>query len=257
MLNVVPMGIARSHARHGSSEPVSRLVKPSSLVQHERPAISDAAMTFLPQASVLATFSVACLVVFITPGPDMSLFLARTVSGGRKAGLAAMLGTMLGCCIHTMLVALGLSALLAASAGAFTVIKLVGGLYLLWLAVDAIRRGSALTMRPGPAEGDVSTWKSFLVGLCVDLTNPKIVLFFVTFLPQFVMADDPHASAKLVFLGLYYVAFTMPLAALLILVAERALSALRRRPRIMRGIDYLFACVFGAFAIKILAMEGR
>jgi threonine/homoserine/homoserine lactone efflux protein len=214
-------------------------------------------MTFVPVASVLLTFSVACLVVFITPGPDMSLFLAKTVAGGRKAGLAAMLGTMLGCCIHTMLVALGLSALLAASTTAFTVIKLVGGLYLLWLAVGAIRHGSALNMRPGAGEAGAPVWKSFLIGLGVDLTNPKIVLFFVTFLPQFVTADDPHAAAKLVFLGLYYVAFTMPLAALLILVAERVISALRRRPRIMRGIDYLFACVFGAFAIKILAMEGR
>lgn len=214
-------------------------------------------MTFVPVASVLLTFSVACLVVFITPGPDMSLFLAKTVAGGRKAGLAAMLGTMLGCCIHTMLVALGLSALLAASATAFTIIKLVGGLYLLWLAIDAIRHGSALNMRPRAGESGAPAWKCFLIGLGVDLTNPKIVLFFVTFLPQFVMADDPHASAKLVFLGLYYVAFTMPLAALLILVAERVISALRQRPRIMRGIDYLFACVFGAFAIKILAMEGR
>ncbi|SEC89424.1 Threonine/homoserine/homoserine lactone efflux protein [Rhizobiales bacterium GAS191] len=216
-------------------------------------------MTFLPDISVLLAFSVACLVVFVTPGPDMSLFLAKTVEGGRKAGLAAMLGTMLGCCVHTMLVALGLSALLATSTTAFTIIKLVGGLYLLWLAVGAIRHGSALNVRSGAegAKSRVSMRRSFFIGLGVDLTNPKIVLFFVTFLPQFVMADDPHAAAKLVFLGLYYVAFTLPLAALLILVAERVIAALRRRPRIMRAIDYLFAGVFGAFAIKILAMEGR
>src|SRR5665213_2271980 len=134
-------------------------------------------MTFLPTAPVLLAFSIACLVVFVTPGPDMSLFLARTIAGGKKAGFAAMLGTMLGCCVHTMLVALGVKALLAASTTAFTLIKLVGGLYLLWLAIDAVRRGSALNVREGGARGPVSAWRSFLLGLGVDLTNPKIVLF--------------------------------------------------------------------------------
>ena len=74
-------------------------------------------MTFLPEATVLVAYSVACFVLFITPGPDMSLFLAKTISGGRKAGIAAMLGAQAGCCVHTMLAALGLSALLAASEG--------------------------------------------------------------------------------------------------------------------------------------------
>src|SRR5919202_3932945 len=111
-------------------------------------------MTFLPEPAVLLAYSVACVVLFITPGPDMSLFLAKTVSGGRQAGIASMLGAQAGCCVHTLLAALGLSALLAASATAFTVLKTVGALYLLWLAVDAVRRGSALNLK-GPARGAV------------------------------------------------------------------------------------------------------
>src|SRR5919199_3583388 len=98
-------------------------------------------MTFLPEPAVLLTYTAACFVLFITPGPDMSLFLAKTVTGGRKAGLAAMLGAQAGCCVHTLLAALGLSALLAASATAFTALKVVGALYLLWLAIDAGRPG--------------------------------------------------------------------------------------------------------------------
>src|SRR5215203_2425313 len=101
-------------------------------------------MTFLPDWSTLLTYSVAAFVLFITPGPDMSLFLAKTMAGGRKAGMAAMLGAMVGCCVHTLLAALGLSALLAASVAAFTVLKIVGALYLLWMAFDAVRNGSAL-----------------------------------------------------------------------------------------------------------------
>ena len=213
-------------------------------------------MTFLPDATVLVAYSVACFVLFITPGPDMSLFLAKTVSGGRKAGIAAMLGAQAGCCVHTMLAALGLSALLAASATAFLVLKLVGGLYLLWLAVDAIRHGSALNVRRD-AGTEESVWRTFVLGVGVNLTNPKVVLFFVTFLPQFVSAGDPYAAQKLVFFGLYFVLFNLPLCALMVLGADRVLALLKRRPRVMRAIDYVFAGIFGAFAVKILAMPGR
>jgi threonine/homoserine/homoserine lactone efflux protein len=213
-------------------------------------------VTFLPEASVLLAYSLACFVLFITPGPDMSLFLAKTVAGGRQAGMAAMLGAMTGGCVHTLLAALGLSALLAASATAFTILKIVGALYLLWLAVDAIRNGSALTLKDENRR-DVSAWRTFLLGLGVNLTNPKIVLFFVTFLPQFVTSDDPYAAEKLLFLGLYFIAFSTPLAALMILGADRVIALLRGRPRLMRVIDYTFAGLFGAFALKILASSNR
>lgn len=213
-------------------------------------------MTFLPDLSTLVTYSLACALLFITPGPDMSLFLAKTVAGGRKAGMAAMLGAMAGCCVHTLLAALGLSALLAASVTAFTVLKIVGAFYLLWLAVEAVRHGSALHVRE---EGriEVSFWKTFMVGVGINLTNPKVVLFFVTFLPQFVQAGDPHAADKLLFLGLYFVALTGPMGAAMIMGADKVLAALRSRPKLLRGIDYSFAGLFSAFALKILATSAR
>lgn len=213
-------------------------------------------MSFVPDLSVLAAYSLACFVLFVTPGPDMSLFLAKTVAGGRKAGIAAMLGAMAGCCVHTLLAALGLSALLAASATAFTVLKVVGALYLVWLAVDAIRHGSALNVRDGKKE-QTSFGRTFLVGVGINLTNPKIVLFFVTFLPQFVAAHDPHAAGKLLFLGLYFIAFSIPLGIAMILAADKVLAALRGHPRLLRGMDYAFAGLFGTFALKILATQAR
>jgi len=214
------------------------------------------AESFIPEPNVLLTYSLACFVLFITPGPDMSLFLAKTMTRGRTHGMAAMAGALSGCCVHTLLAALGLSALLAASATAFTALKIVGALYLLWLAVDAVRHGSALNLRDGNV-GDGSVLRTFLVGVGINLTNPKVVLFFVTFLPQFVEAGDPHASGKLVFLGLYMIAFSAPLAALMIMSAERVVALLRGRPRVMRAIDYSFAGLFGAFAVKILAASAR
>ena len=213
-------------------------------------------MPFLPEPAILLAYTLACVVLFVTPGPDMSLFLSKTLSGGRRAGLAAMCGAMAGCVIHTLLAALGLSALIAASATAFTVLKIVGALYLLWLAVDAVRRGSALnvTSTTRPPEPIART---FMVGLGINLTNPKIVLFFVTFLPQFVSASDADAAGKLVFLGLYFVAVSTPLAALMIVGAERVIALARSRPRLMRAVDYVFAGVFGLFALKIAAAENR
>ena len=150
-------------------------------------------MDFLPDLHTLILYSLACIMLFITPGPDMSLWLARTISGGRRGGTAAMLGTQVGCLCHTVFAAVGLSALLAASAPAFAAMKIIGALYLLWLAFNAIRSGSALNVK---AEGKPagSFWSTFMTGLGINITNPKVVLFFLTFLPQFV---DPTATVPL------------------------------------------------------------
>jgi len=208
-------------------------------------------MTFLPDLQILILYTGACIVLFATPGPDMSLFLAKTVQGGRAAGIAAMLGAMAGGAVHTLLAALGLSALLAASETAFGVLKVVGGLYLLWLAIDAIRNGSALNVRAaGPKR--LSLRATFMLGVGVNLANPKVILFFVTFLPQFVAAGDPNAAGKLVFLGLWFIAVSIPLGVAMILAADRVLAAVKARPRLLRAIDFGFAGVFGLFALKIL-----
>jgi threonine/homoserine/homoserine lactone efflux protein len=213
-------------------------------------------MQFIPDAQTLTAYTLASVILFATPGPDMSLFLARTIAGGRMAGIASMAGASFGCLVHTALAAVGLSALIAASPAAFGVVKIGGALYLLWLAIDAIRNGSALN----PASDDkppASLRRTFLMGVMVNLSNPKVVLFFVTFLPQFVQADDPHAAAKLAFLGVYMLIVTLPLAVLMILGAERMVEGLRRRPRVMRSIDYIFAGFFGAFAARTLLVESR
>jgi len=213
-------------------------------------------MAFLPDASVLLAYSLAAFVLFITPGPDMSLFLAKTVAGGRQAGIAAMTGASLGNVVHSLLAAFGLSALIAASPSLFLALKVAGAIYLLWLAIDAVRNGSSLNVR-GEQPKPVALWPTLALGLTVNLTNPKVVLFYLTFLPQFVDAHDPHAAAKLLFLGIYFVALAYPLGVLLILGAERVVGGLKARPRVLRAIDWLFACVFGAFAVRILATQAR
>jgi threonine/homoserine/homoserine lactone efflux protein len=208
-------------------------------------------MSFLPSPEALAAFTVASLILALTPGPDMTLFLGQTLTAGRSRGIAAMLGACTGLLVHSMLVAFGLSALLVASATAFTVIKIVGAVYLVFLGYQAIRHGSALTLQHGAAKPR-PLMQVYLMGLGVNLLNPKIVMFFLTFLPQFVSAHDPQAPAKLLFLGLYFIVLGIPTCALLIVMAEQFTGALRRSPRAMRIVDWSFAGIMGAFALRLL-----
>jgi threonine/homoserine/homoserine lactone efflux protein len=213
-------------------------------------------MDFLPESTVIIPFALAVFVIAITPGPDMTLFVGRALSQGRAAGLACMFGAMTGIMIHTLLVALGLSALLAASPQAFLVLKIGGAAYLLFLAYQAIRHGSAFSpdkvARPGR-----SLLRNWATGLGINLLNPKIVLFFMTFLPQFVSPGDPHAAQKLVFLGLLFIPLSLPITVPMVLAADAFSAFLRRAPKVMRAIDYLFAGVFAAFALRILTTQAR
>jgi threonine/homoserine/homoserine lactone efflux protein len=123
-------------------------------------------MSYVPDLPVLLAFTLAGVVLFATPGPDMSLWLARTLQGGRRAGMAAMLGTSTGCLVHAALAAGGISVLIAASPVAFAVLKVVGALYLLWLAWGAIRHGSVLPSGGvAPVGRALSLGRTYLGGL--------------------------------------------------------------------------------------------
>ncbi|WP_182086038.1 LysE family translocator [Aureimonas sp. ME7] len=208
-------------------------------------------MTFLPDAPAFLAFTLAAVILTITPGPDMTLFLGRTLAQGRAAGFAAYLGACTGSLIHTTLAAVGLSALIAASPEAFMALKVVGAAYLVWLAVQAIRKGSSFSVERTlkPRQSFRTNW---MTGVGVNLLNPKIILFFVTFLPQFVAAGDIHAGGKLFFLGVYFLVVATPITVAMILAADRIAATLKRRPGVMRFIDWLFASVFSAFAVHIL-----
>ena len=204
----------------------------------------------------MLAFTAAGLLLAATPGPDMALFLSKTLSGGRRAGFAALGGAMTGLVFHAFAAALGLSALLAASSQAYGAIKLAGAAYLLWLAYGALRHGSALRLE-GADQTEQSLFSNFLTGLGINLTNPKIIIFFVTFLPQFIEAGDAHASGKLLFLGLYFLCIGMAFCSGLILVASRFVAAAKRNPRAMRAFDFGFAGLMGAFAARLILAQAR
>lgn len=213
-------------------------------------------MDFLPSLPVFIAFLAAAFVLTITPGPDMIFFLGKAISQSRAAGFAALAGASFGTIIHTIMVAVGLSALLAASTTAFTVLKVVGALYLGWLAYDAIKGGSAFTLEANKTK-PMPLVRIFIKAVGINLLNPKIIVFFVTFLPQFVSADDTNAFGKLLFLGIMFPIIAAPIITPIIIYADKIAITLRASPKIARMIDYIFATVLGAFAIKLLLTQAR
>jgi threonine/homoserine/homoserine lactone efflux protein len=213
-------------------------------------------MSFLPSLPLLLAYFVACAVLAATPGPDMALFLQKTLGGGRSHGFAALAGAMTGILAHTFAAALGLSALIAASSRLYGALKIVGALYLLWLAYNALRRGAASRFETRGAPS-ASLGKTYLTGVLINLTNPKIVLFFVTFLPQFVDPGEASPAPKFFFLGAAFVAIALVVNGLLILIAARFVAVARANPRAVRLFDYAIAGVMGGFAARLLIAQGK
>ncbi len=213
-------------------------------------------MSFLPTTPIYLAYLAACLLLALTPGPDMALFMQKTLSGGRAHGLAALGGAMAGVLVHTFAAALGLSALIAASSRLYGGLKIVGALYLLWLAISALRHGSALKLASGAAV-ETTLGRSFLTGALINLTNPKIILFFVTFLPQFIEAGDADATPKFFALGATFVCVGSLVNAALIVVASRFVASVRAHPKAMRGFDYAVAALMSGFAARLLIAADR
>jgi threonine/homoserine/homoserine lactone efflux protein len=152
----------------------------------------------------LALFVISGLLLNFTPGADTLYIVGRSTLQGTRAGAVAALGIGAGCCVHMLAAALGLSALLAASATAFTVVKLIGAAYLVYLGVSLWRSGP-----PTPAAGKAPARRApmrivFAQGVLTNVLNPKVALFFLAFLPQFVDADAPHKLVAFLFLGLVF-----------------------------------------------------
>ena len=213
-------------------------------------------MSFLPDIGTILAFALASVVLIVTPGPDMALQISRTVNYGRAHGVATALGSNVGILVHSALVAFGISVLIVAAPIAFMTLKIVGALYLIWLAVQAVLFGGGLPI--AEAKGPQPRLsQSFAAGIMINLLNPKVVLFFITFLPQFVAQEDPAAAQKLFFLGGEFALIYLPCCLLLILAAGRIAHIFRTSKWVAKVLNYSFAAVFAGFAVIILTAQAR
>lgn len=181
-------------------------------------------------ADTLLTFAVASIAIIVIPGPSVLFIVGRSIASGRRAGVLSVIGNALGTIPAVLAVAFGVGAIVASSVVAFTAIKILGGLYLVWLGVQAIRHRGA-----GQVDGSVAAPRStralLAQGFVVGLTNPKTIAFFVAVLPQFVDPSSGPVWAQLLILGLTFQALALACDTVWALAAGTARAWFARSPR--------------------------
>jgi threonine/homoserine/homoserine lactone efflux protein len=202
-------------------------------------------------------FILSGLLLNVTPGPDTAYIIGRSIQLGWRGGAAAALGISCGCLVHVFGAAIGLSALLMTSAAAFAVLKLAGAAYLLFTGVQM------LLSRPRPVadvtmqEDAIPLRRVFWQGALTNALNPKVALFFLAFLPQFVAADSPHKTAAFLTLGLIFI-FNGTLWCLAVAAfAARAASRIRHSEGVMLWINRVLGGMFVYLGIRVAMLQTR
>lgn len=197
-------------------------------------------------------FLAAAVLITVSPGPDNLMVLGFGISRGRAEGIAFGLGCGLGCLSHTLLATLGVSALIAASPAAFLTLKICGGLYLIWLGVQALRsRGQVKVTEAW--RGDDSLARLFTRGMLANAINPKVVLFFLSFLPQFVIAEHGQIAWQTAQLGLVFTVQAALLFALLGYFSGSVGQWLQRHGRAGVWLGRLAGTIFVALGVRLIA----
>jgi threonine/homoserine/homoserine lactone efflux protein len=195
-------------------------------------------------------FIATAVVLIITPGQDTFFILGRSLAGGRRAGISAALGVSVGTVIHTVFAALGLSALLATSPYAFMTVKFAGAAYLMYIGVRALlARGNGLPTDDGGAA--VGHWSAFRQGILTNLLNPKVALFFLALLPQFIAADSRQKVVAFLALGLSFVTLGVVWCVMLAVAAAKLRGAFLRRPSMAQVLNKVAGAMFIGLGLKL------
>jgi threonine/homoserine/homoserine lactone efflux protein len=201
-------------------------------------------------------FVTAVFLLCVTPGPDTAYIVSRSLAQGPRAGALSALGISLGCCLHCLLCAFGVTALLAASPSAFAIIKFAGALYLiflgariLWSARQLVREGASRTLAQGPvARG---AWALIVQGFLTNVANPKVILFFIAFFPQFVATDSPSKPVSLLVLGALFVVIITLYNIVMAWLAGSITARIRAVPRVSLWLERGLGGAFIALGLRI------
>lgn len=201
-------------------------------------------------------FIISALLLNVTPGPDTAYIIGRSLQLGWRGGAAAALGIGAGCLVHVSAAAIGLSALLAASSAAFSLVKWVGAAYLCFIGVKMLLSRQSVPVAAA-VSGAVGLCQVFLQGALTNALNPKVALFFLAFLPQFVAADSPHKAAAFALLGLIFV-FNGTLWCLGVAAfAASAAGRIRQSGRALVWINRSLGGLFVYLGVRIAMLETR
>ncbi len=198
-------------------------------------------------------FAVSAFALSVTPGPDLAYVVGQSLANGRRAGIISAAGVAIGSCTHTVASALGLTALLAASPVLFTIVKFLGAAYLIWLGLKMIigsrQHGTARVTVVAPPM--VNTHSLLLRGFLTTITNPKVLLFFIAFFPQFVSVGGDNQVTSFLLLGLAYALIGFVCDATFGWLAGSAAGAISRNQQIRIWIDRVVGTAFIALGLRI------
>lgn len=199
-------------------------------------------------------FIATASLLVITPGQDTFFILGRSLSGGRAEGIAAALGITVGSVIHTLAAALGLSALLATSPYAFMVVKFAGAAYLIYIGVRALLTRAHAPGDPAAAGAD-GRWSAFRQGVLSNVLNPKVALFFLALMPQFIESGSTHKVGAFLLLGFTFMALGVAWCLVLAMAAAELRGALLRRPSMTHVLNKVAGAMFIALGLKLATVR--
>jgi threonine/homoserine/homoserine lactone efflux protein len=208
------------------------------------------------EPTVILGFAMACVVLNLLPGPGMMFIIAHGIAGGRQAGVISALGMASGTAVHTVAAALGLSALLNAAPAVLDIVRIAGAIFLLYLAINALRstRQSAATTRTRPRH---SRSRTYVSAVLTNLANPKVILFYLAFVPQFITSDGWPTAIQILVLGTVLVMLGLLMDSAVGITAGTFSAFLLRRPSIQHWIKRLSAAIFGGLALRQLLSDSR
>jgi threonine/homoserine/homoserine lactone efflux protein len=207
------------------------------------------------ELSEIFTFVVVVVVLLVVPGPAVLLTIARSISGGRKVGVATGAGIAVGDVLHTLMAVLGLSAILMTSAMAFGIVKYMGVAYLVYLGVCAWReRPGSLRM---PTAQQVTAAMAFRQAILAEILNPKTALFFLSFLPQFVHPERGAVPLQLLILGMIFVGLSIAVTSSFAVFASVIARSLKRHPSIENWRHRVVGSIYFALGLNLAFQDRR
>ncbi len=202
-------------------------------------------------------FFSAALAINLSPGPDLIYILSKTIAGGRKVGIASSLGVCTGAMVHVFAAALGLSAILATSAFAFSFVKYAGAAYLIYLGIRAIKSKGTAFDKLAATNQKTTPWQAFKQGALVDILNPKVAIFFMAFLPQFVRSELGHTSVQIIILGSLVILVAIAVELIIVLAAAQTTEFFRKNCKLSVWLDRISGSVLIGLGLRLALMENH
>lgn len=200
-------------------------------------------------------FLAAAIALNLSPGPDLIFILSRTFTSGKVVGIASSAGVCTGALVHVGAAALGLSAILTTSITAFSIVKYIGAAYLVYLGIKNLQCPGTRLQLSGESTQHLSAWEAFKQGMLVDILNPKVAIFFMAFLPQFIRPDVASVPFQLAGLGILVILIGFPIECMFVLLATKITQVLQNNTAISIWLDRFLSSILIGLGIKLALYE--